>query len=656
MAIKPFLILLLLSGCFSAVFGQPTPNPRDTTYVFRLLEKGEALENKKTDVALKYFQKAYDFSKKKNYTKGYFDSVRLLAYNLNNLGRHDEAQVIADEALRRAKQDTSRRNLGLSYFAVANTALFKGNYSQAIPNYHQAARYMKAIGKLGNVAVVNQNLGYIYLRQKMYEKALEYYGRALAYDSTDKSDPRSVAIDYQSIANVLSGQEKMEESRAYLLKALQYAKQEKDLNLMIPLYDNLSWHYHNESKYDSAMYYQREGLRMSRELGNPSHELHMLMMLALSHNRTEKHTQAIALLDKAYAIAQRDKAGYAELRNIYGEYSIANESLGNYKAATEWLNLYIDTNDSMNNEGIKTMLQEYELKIDKAENRERLAVKQQRIDQLELKDERQKFWLLVAALAGFVVIGGLLFAYLYAHQRRLVADSALLAAQRENELATVQSELQGQKKERMRISKEMHDDLGASLTAIGLLSEVAKRRGGAEAIPEIEKISTISAEMVTAMNEIIWSLNTKNDSLNGLIAYTRSYASEFIDNTDLLLRTHVAESPYELTMRGADRRNVFLTVKEALNNVVKHAQASEVRLTIQPEKDQLLIEVRDNGRGFVASIGPSTRNGLGNMRDRMREVGGECEIISSVKGTSVKITYPYPFVPKTKIMQMQYSE
>ena len=152
---------------------------------------------------------------------------------------------------------------------------------------------------------------------------------------------------------------------------------------------------------------------------------------------------------------------------------------------------------------------------------------------------------------GVVVVSGLVFAYLYARQRQRTADNALLAAEREHALAIVQSELQGQQKERLRIAKEMHDDLGASLTAIGLLSEVVKTRMGTATTPEVEKISTISADMVTTMNEIIWSLNTKNDSLNGLIAYTRAYASEFIDNTDLHLQTQVNESPERLPSGGS---------------------------------------------------------------------------------------------------------
>ncbi|MVM30523.1 histidine kinase [Spirosoma sp. HMF4905] len=645
-----FLWIVLLTNWVTS-FSQPVPNPTDTSYVMELLKKGEAIETKQATTALANYQKAYEFTEKIKYTKGYFESVRLMAYLLNNLGRHDEARKVAQAALLKAKQDTSKRNLGLSYFALANTALFSGKLQEAVPNYRQAAHFMQLIGKLKNVAIINQNLGYIYEQQRMLPQALDYYKRALAFDITDKQDRRSIAIDYFSIANLLSKQNKANESRAYYLKAKEWVDPENDLDFMINLFNNIGHQYMTEARYDSALYYQHEALRMSRKVENPRHELHLLMALAQTNNRMRQFARAKTLLDESNAIATKSEAGLAELRNIYREYAVANEGLHQYKTTAEWLDKYIGIDDSLNNQETKELLERYELQLKQAENRQKLAEKQRHIDQLELERQRQDFWLLLASLTVVIVIGGLIFGYLYYRQRQRTAENALLAAERERELAVVQSELQGQQKERLRISKEMHDDMGASLTAIGLLSEVVKTRMGPNTTPEVEKISSISADMVTTMNEIIWSLNTKNDSLNGLIAYTRAYASEFIENTTLLLRTNVEESASEITMRGADRRNVFLTVKEALNNVVKHAQATEVTLRIKPEAGKLSIEVCDNGRGFTPTEKSRLRNGLGNMQNRMAESGGSCEILPSPTGTCVKITYPYPLGSTEKILQ-----
>lgn len=636
MQINLRLIVTLLILFNANSYGQSASSPTDTSYVVELLKKGEAIETKETANALNYYRKAYGFAKKINYTKGYFESVRLMAYLLNNLGRHDEAKKIAQDALLKAKQDTSKRNLGISYFALANTALFSGNLNEAVPHYRQAATLMRLIGKLKNVAVINQNLGYIYEQQRMYPQAVEHYKRALAFDSTDTQDRRSIAIDYFSIANILSKQKKMAESHMYYLKAKQWIDPRNDLDFMVNLYNNMGYQYADEARYDSALYYQREALRISRRLGNPRHELHLLMALAQTNSRMKQYVQAKRLLNESHAIAIKNKVGLAEFRNIYREYYVANAGLHQYKAALEWSDKHDRVDSLLSNQETRELLQAYELKLKQAEAQQKLAEKQGQIMLLEAERDRQNLWLLLVALTAITIAIGAILGFLYYRQRQRTAG-------RERELAVVQSELQGQQKERLRISKEMHDDLGASLTAIGLLSEVVKTRMGDATTPEVEKISTISAEMITSMNEIIWSLNTKNDSLNGLIAYTRSYASEFIDNTSLLLQTDVEESPREITVRGVDRRNVFLTVKEALNNVVKHAGATQVTLRIRPQLDQVVIDVCDNGRGFVLSDRASLRNGLGNMQNRMAELKGRCEIVSSLTaGTCVKITYPYP--------------
>ena len=205
-------------------------------------------------------------------------------------------------------------------------------------------------------------------------------------------------------------------------------------------------------------------------------------------------------------------------------------------------------------------------------------------------------------------------------------------------MEALEAELAGQQKERLRISKEIHDDIGASLTAIGLLSEVLKTRPAFRETAEVHKISELSATMVTAMNEIIWSLNTRNDSLNGLVAYIRAYAAEFAETACFSLQTDIQEAATDRPINGSDRRNLFLVVKEALHNVAKHARATQVQLHIQAG-GPLSIRVCDNGQGFSEN-NPKNGNGLANMQQRMAGAGGSCRVTSGPAGTCVELTYP----------------
>lgn len=645
--IRYVLALLALPGAVS--YAQSSYRT-DTSYVNELLKKGEKVEASKPTVALTYYSNAHKLAQKIDYKKGYFLSVRHLVYALNNMGRSKEARTIAEVSLQQAKRDTSKLDLAASYFSLAMTSYVQGDLKQAVHGYHQAAYYLRLLNDNSRLWSIYNNLGLVYKEQKLYDQAIDYFNKASTITLVSPPLKPYVGMVLSNIAITYSEQRNTKAARAYYQKARRWVDP-ADLDMLATLYNNIGEQFFQETQYDSSFQYHRQALLFSRKLNNPLLELHQLIRLASIHNALGQYEQAESLLKQAAGMVRKTDNDPTELRNMYEQYTVLSKAQRNYRAAFQWLTKYEALEDSLDNRETKTLLQEYEVKLKQAEAGQKLAEKQRRITQLEADRQRQNLWLLVAVLTAAVIGLALVFSYLYYRQRQRTAANALLAAEREHELAVVQSELRGQRKERLRISKEMHDDLGASLTAIGLLSEVMKTRMGTATTPEVEKISTISADMVTSMNEIIWSLNTQNDNLNGLIAYIRAYASEFLENASLTLRTQVQESPRDVSIRGTDRRNVFLTVKEALNNVVKHAQATQVTLVIQPEASQLQIDVCDNGRGFTANGQVNQRNGLVNMRNRMAESGGTCAILPSPTGTCVHITFPYLPVPTEEIRQ-----
>jgi signal transduction histidine kinase len=181
--------------------------------------------------------------------------------------------------------------------------------------------------------------------------------------------------------------------------------------------------------------------------------------------------------------------------------------------------------------------------------------------------------------------------------------------------------LNAQQEERNRISTDMHDDLGAGVTAIRLFSELAKKRLGKETVPEIEKISSSSNELLNNMNAIIWTMNSNNDSFSNMVAYIRSYALEYFENTGINCSVAIAEDLPDIAVNGAIRRNVFLVVKEALNNVLKHSKASEVMLVLKKDDATIFLLIQDNGTGIDFENLRRFGNGLKNMKDRMKKSG-----------------------------------
>ncbi len=238
----------------------------------------------------------------------------------------------------------------------------------------------------------------------------------------------------------------------------------------------------------------------------------------------------------------------------------------------------------------------------------------------------QTWWFrgLVIAVCMGLLIAGIRFYY----RRKLERERVILEKQQVIE------------KERTRIATDMHDDLGAGLSRIKFLSETIgiKKQQQQPFEEDISKIREYSHEMIDKMGEIVWALNEKHDTLSDLLSYTRSYAVSYLAQNGIQCEI---KSPGPLSYRfisGEFRRNIFLTVKEALHNIVKHAKAGKVAVRIQADQ-QLSIEIADDGTGFNKNEIRPFSNGLANMEKRIRELGGIIEILNE-KGTTVRFSVP----------------
>ncbi|HNH22993.1 MAG TPA: histidine kinase, partial [Ferruginibacter sp.] len=222
-------------------------------------------------------------------------------------------------------------------------------------------------------------------------------------------------------------------------------------------------------------------------------------------------------------------------------------------------------------------------------------------------------------------------------------QEALKMEAKKKEFETQIAVIKAQQEERNRISADMHDDLGAGMTTIRLYSELAKSKLSDQHIPEIEKISSSANELLNKMNAIIWSMSSSNDSLGNMIAYIRSYALEYFEDSGVQCRISIPDNLPNLEVIGEIRRNVFLVVKEALNNILKHSKATEVEIRLVREDDELALYIQDNGVGIDMNSLRQFGNGLKNMKKRMEDVQIDFSIKNN-NGTLVTLRRRLPFV------------
>jgi len=241
----------------------------------------------------------------------------------------------------------------------------------------------------------------------------------------------------------------------------------------------------------------------------------------------------------------------------------------------------------------------------------------------------QTWWFRLLVVA--MVLGGAGWAVKIWATRRLQRRLTLL--QQEHAL----------EQERMRIARDIHDELGASLTEISLLSDHGQKRldRPGEVENDLQRISTTAREAVQTADGIVWAVNPRNDSLDHLANYLVHFAEDFFRLTKIRCRLDVPANLLQITLPMQHRHHLLLAVKEACNNVARHSEASEMWLRMNLTDQEFSIIVEDNGKGFRAESTPESSNGLRNLRERMAELGGRLELSSQPgRGTRVKLIAP----------------
>ncbi len=242
----------------------------------------------------------------------------------------------------------------------------------------------------------------------------------------------------------------------------------------------------------------------------------------------------------------------------------------------------------------------------------------------------QTWWFHGLGLLGFtsVVVG----AVRYVSFRRL-----------RNRVAALQAE-SALHKERARIARDIHDDLGSRLTKIVLLSGLVLRDKAApeKANERVSEVADTARQLIGSLNATVWAVNPRNDTLPHLVDYIGQYAVDFLRTAEIACAVDLPEVTPNLPVSADVRHDLFLSVKEALNNVVRHAQATEVKLQIIASAERLTIVLLDNGRGFEKKEHEPEADGLRNMQQRLQEMGG-LFTIEGLKGGGTRVVFTVPF-------------
>ena len=504
---------------------------------------------------------------------------------------------------------------------VGNTYLQMQNPSKAIEYYISAAETYKEktdnrqmYGRtLINIALVKSNIGET-------SQAMEYAQKGLAI-ATEFDDELAIVFTQRLIGRIYRSQGQHDKAIAQIRQTLEYYRSHEDWSNLGESYQNIANNHYDKRAYELAVVYSDSSMYYNRKAGNQynlAYSMHSLSFTLMQLNRlSEAKAYSDSAIAAGKALSNPDLVldGYrvnADIMRMKRDI----DGYGNYIA------LYLAQRDSLDQLQQVAITRELEAKYQN-------QVKQGEIDVLLLEQQlmasnirRQKN---MRNGISFTLVVVIVFSVVLVNRFKLLNET-----RRQLEV----------EKLRNSIARDLHDDLGSTLSSINIISQMAVQNGQADAGNHFARIGKHSALMMDKLSEIVWSINPDNDTTEQLIAKIREFASEILEPKSIEWKFHIDKQICSLKLSIEKRKTVFMVLKEAINNAAKYSETGRVDISLKLIKEQLEVKIRDRGKGFDEEVAKKG-NGLRNMRERAKQLGGEVIIKTSVgHGTEVLLLVP----------------
>jgi two-component system, NarL family, sensor histidine kinase UhpB len=529
--------------------------------------------------AQEYYQKCYQIAQK--YPVGVAYKQEALA-NLGMIkhltGKNEEALKLILESIRIYETHQLPKLSGSPYDVAASIFNIQGKAELALQYFKQSLAIKTKENNLRGMATTNNRIGGLLAQMGNKKASLPYLKAAEKY--AEQANYQMVLPDILvNLSSVYRDLKQPEQDLQALEKAEKIAQKLNSTHMLGVIYGNLGQYYQTQKQYTLAEKYLREGLAIFKEVGSLEYEGYLYQ--ALTELFVEK-----------------------------GDYKKAYENSLTAKAVS----------DSLFSVQQKARMDEMEAKFETGRKEQQIRLLQQEsiIKNQELTQSRT--WLGIGVLV--LLLGGLLTAWLLnrAKVRRLEESLQM----------------------RNKIAADLHDEIGSTLSSISLLSGLTEKQlinnQPQKAEQLIHKISQDSRQILESMDDIVWTINPRNDSMSNLLVRLREYAKPLAESKGVDLKFDIQPDVENLTLAINVRQNVYLIVKEAINNLFKYAQATQAEVEWSKNGKVLQVVVRDNGVGFDPHL-VSSRNGLKNMRERALSMKGDLQILSSVhEGSAISLT------------------
>ncbi|MDB5016258.1 MAG: Tetratricopeptide repeat-containing protein [Mucilaginibacter sp.] len=597
----------------------------DTNKVLLYLSFAKSLSAYPTETVRMVAKEAIQLSIKLNYPKG----IELCIYEEGIFAENQKDYPLAINYYREALKIAESNKFNEDSYAINNACLniyyYLADYANAMNIAQKALSLAEQLNNKENQAYYINQVGYIYQKQEKADESIKYYMQYLTLASEIQNN-MMVADANNSIGDGYLLKNDNKRALLYLFRALNiYTKmniQERLNNTQVisrperiayTLY-KISNAYKKEGNYKQALRYSLAVLAQYKIKGNSFNKYDIASVYINAgdiYALLKNPVQADMLLHKGLTIS-KSILHREDIRDAYEGLAKNFSYQARYDSAFYYQILFTRLKDAIINEKVSKEINK--LEVERRDKEIALLHQNGKLKEAKIARQAQQRNFIIGFATLIAVISFLLL-YIKANlkQQKLVFEKQL----------AVQSE-------RQRISTDMHDEIGTGLSTMLLYINMLKLKlANSNDGINIDRISVLGTELVDQMKEIVWSLSPVNDELASLLFFIRQYFIMLFEPLPHQVSIDFPQSIPDITLEGDIRRNIFLCVKETLNNIIKHAKATQVELRIGVICNTLIIQVKDDGIGLPAPAALNViGNGIKNINRRMGTMKGKCNMFN----------------------------
>jgi len=624
---------------------QLSTTPEDTNRVLLYISLGQQYENNQPDSAIYYYMLARDLSKQLDYVTGTLKYISNFTYVLNAQGSYDSALQLNLRSVELAGNRGNLMQLGACLGNVANSYLYLEKYENAVGYFLQASDYIGRAGNKQYQGVLFNNMAIIYVKLKQPEKAVEFAEKAVAI-ARETEDLYNLAVDLDNLALAVMETGEYQKAIPYLMEGLSIAEKTDNIYVKESIFINLADVHRRLGDFDNIRSFAEQGAGLARELEDVSGEATAYLGLGyyyLSQNNLREASKYAQLsTDKSSSINSWEQlAGAYSLHGLIAlskNQHFVFQSYNNKRDSIELLAV---------NDRIMKNIQDLETKYETEKKMRQINQLEQEKSQQELKLTRNRFVLITLGgvtitilIIGFLLIRGYSQKQLILKQEKELSEKRISELENEKLLEVAEAVLKGQDQERTRLAHDLHDGLGGMLSGIKLsflnLMETKARNTDDKQLlhRSVDMLDGSIRELRRVAHNMMPEILLKF----GLDTALRDYC-EKISESGTLSISYQSFNLENIQVGQTIQITIYRIVQELINNVVKHAGASNVFVQLARIDTRLTISVEDDGCGFDVSIlDQSPGIGWANTRNRVDYLLGKIDIQSSKnKGTAVNI-------------------